>query len=49
MLDRMVPWQEIAGVGGRVGLNLLPDVGHVPQLEEPHTVAAILDELIRSA
>lgn len=47
--DAVFPWQQALAAPGRVGLHLIGDVGHVPQMEATETVAGIIRALIRSA
>ncbi|GMB82589.1 hypothetical protein NN6n1_33720 [Shinella zoogloeoides] len=46
--DRVLDWQGALQAPGRVGLHLLPDVGHVPQLEAPDLSLDIVTSLIKS-
>jgi pyruvate dehydrogenase E2 component (dihydrolipoamide acetyltransferase) len=40
--DRILPASQAAGVPGRVALHLLPEVGHLPQIEAAPLVAELL-------
>lgn len=44
--DRIIPWKHAIGVSGRAALHLLPNVGHLPQLEAPELVASLLNETL---
>lgn len=46
--DRVLDWQGALQAPGRIGLHLLPDVGHVPQLEAPDLSLDIVTALIKS-
>ena len=46
--DRIVPPSHAAGVPGRVALHLLPDVGHLPQIEAAPLVAELLVGQVRA-
>jgi pimeloyl-ACP methyl ester carboxylesterase len=48
MADRIVPASHAAGVPGRVALHLLPDVGHLPQIEAAPLVAELLILQVRA-
>ena len=47
--DRVLDWHDALQAPGHVGLHLLPDVGHVPQLEAPDLALGIVTALIKSA
>lgn len=40
--DAVLPWQQVLAAPGRVALHLFDGVGHVPQLERPDEVLALL-------
>jgi pimeloyl-ACP methyl ester carboxylesterase len=40
--DRIIPASHAVGVPGRVALHLLPEVGHLPQIEAAALVAELL-------
>jgi pyruvate dehydrogenase E2 component (dihydrolipoamide acetyltransferase) len=40
--DHILPWRQAISVTGDFALHLLPDAGHVPQIECPDRVARIL-------
>lgn len=40
--DRIIPWQHALAARGAMALHLLPDCGHIPHVDAPETVAAIL-------
>lgn len=46
--DKVLDWRDALQAPGHVGLHLLPDVGHVPQLEAPDLCLAIVTSLIKS-
>ncbi len=46
--DRVLEWRDALQAPGHVGLHLLSDVGHVPQLEAPDLTLGIITSLIRS-
>ncbi|MDX3929472.1 MAG: acetoin dehydrogenase dihydrolipoyllysine-residue acetyltransferase subunit [Shinella sp.] len=46
--DRVLDWRGALQAPGQVGLHLLPDVGHVPQLEAPDLSLGIVTALIKS-
>ncbi len=43
--DRVFPWRQALHAPGRVALHLLDDIGHVPHLEAPDIVAALIADL----
>jgi pyruvate dehydrogenase E2 component (dihydrolipoamide acetyltransferase) len=45
--DRILPWRQALAAPGGVALHLLRDVGHVPHLEDPETVAALIARHVR--
>ncbi len=47
--DRIIPFHPAARIGGSVAVNLLPNIGHMPQIEAPALLARILAEVVRSA
>jgi pyruvate dehydrogenase E2 component (dihydrolipoamide acetyltransferase) len=47
--DRIIPPSGTRGLPARAGVHTLPAVGHLPHLEDPETVASLLDEALRSA
>ncbi|AOF93381.1 acetoin dehydrogenase dihydrolipoyllysine-residue acetyltransferase subunit [Sinorhizobium sp. RAC02] len=46
--DRVLDWKDALRAPGHVGLHLLADVGHVPQLEAPDLTLDIVTALIKS-
>lgn len=40
--DTIIPWQHALGVPGKVSLNLFPGVGHLPHVEIPDEICALL-------
>lgn len=46
--DRILPASHAAGVPGRIALHLLPEVGHLPQIEAAPLVAELLLEQVRA-
>jgi pyruvate dehydrogenase E2 component (dihydrolipoamide acetyltransferase) len=46
--DKILDWRDALQAPGNIGLHLLADVGHVPQLESPDLVYQIVTSLIRS-
>lgn len=40
--DRILPWKQALAAPGEVALHLLRGVGHVPYMEDPDTVAALI-------
>lgn len=46
--DRVLDWYDALQAPGHVGLHLLPEVGHVPQLEAPDLSLGIVTALIKS-
>lgn len=46
--DRVLDWHDALRAPGHVGLHLLPEVGHVPQLEAPDLSLGIVTALIKS-
>ena len=46
--DRVLDWRDALQAPGHVGLHLLRDVGHVPQLEAPDLALNIVTALIKS-
>jgi pimeloyl-ACP methyl ester carboxylesterase len=45
LADAIIPWKHALTAPGDVGLHLLQNVGHVPQLECPEIVARLINEL----
>lgn len=45
--DRILPWKQALAAPGEVALHLLRGVGHVPHMEDPDTVAALLGRHLR--
>lgn len=45
--DHILPWRQALAAPGEVALHLLRGVGHVPQIEDPATVAALIGRHIR--
>ncbi|MBB3610866.1 alpha/beta fold hydrolase [Rhizobium sp. BK602] len=46
--DAVLEWRDVLRAPGRMGLHLLEDVGHVPQMEASELVLEIITALIRS-
>lgn len=42
--DRIVPWRQALQAPGRVALHLFGGLGHIPHVEDPDAVAAILTQ-----
>lgn len=42
--DKIIPWQHALGVPGNVSLNLFQGVGHLPHVEIPDQVLALLTQ-----
>ncbi len=40
--DRVIPWRHALAAPGHAALHLLPETGHLPQLERPDTVAMLI-------
>ena len=40
--DQVIPWSHALKAPGNVSLNLFPDVGHLPNFEDPEGVLALL-------
>ena len=40
--DRIIPWRHALAAPGRVALHLFPGLGHLPHVERPEAVAALL-------
>ena len=47
--DRILPWHQALQLPGHAALHLLPDVGHIPHIEQPETVAKLLIRLFKQA
>lgn len=47
--DRILPWRQAFQLPGHAALHLLPDVGHIPHIEQPETVAKLLIRLFKQA
>lgn len=47
--DRILPWRQALQLPGHAALHLLPDVGHIPHIEQPETVAKLLIRLFKQA
>lgn len=45
--DHILPWRQALAAPGEVALHLLRGVGHVPQIEDPTTVAALIGRHLR--
>jgi pyruvate dehydrogenase E2 component (dihydrolipoamide acetyltransferase) len=45
--DRILPWRQALQSPGEVALHLLRGVGHIPHIEDPETVAALLGRHLR--
>ena len=46
--DRILPWKQALAAPGEVGLHLLRGVGHVPHIEDPDSVAALIGRHTRA-
>ena len=40
--DHVIPWRHALAARGEMALHLLPQVGHIPHVESPGTVAEVL-------
>jgi pimeloyl-ACP methyl ester carboxylesterase len=49
LADPIIPRRHALASPGHVGLHLVPDVGHLPQIEAPELRARPVRELIRAA
>jgi pimeloyl-ACP methyl ester carboxylesterase len=47
--DHILPWRQVLAQQGDFAVHLLADAGHIPQIECPDRVAAIVRRHIRSA
>jgi pimeloyl-ACP methyl ester carboxylesterase len=45
--DHILPWKQALTVSGDVALHLMRGVGHVPHLEDPEAVAALMGRHVR--
>lgn len=45
--DRIIPCRHMQGLPGKIALHLFPGLGHMPQLEDRSSMAALLRELVR--
>ena len=45
--DHIVPWRHALAARGEMALHLLPEVGHIPHVECPDTLAGILARNVR--
>lgn len=46
--DHILPWKQALAAPGEVALHLIRGVGHVPHMEDPDSIAALLGRHIRS-
>lgn len=46
--DRILPWKQALAAPGGVALHLMRGVGHVPHMEDPDAVAALIGRHIRA-
>jgi pyruvate dehydrogenase E2 component (dihydrolipoamide acetyltransferase) len=46
--DRILPWKQALAVPGGVALHLMRGVGHVPHIEDPEALAAVIGRHIRA-
>lgn len=42
--DTIIPWKHALGVPGKVSLNLFPGIGHLPHVEIPDEICALLTQ-----
>lgn len=42
--DQIIPWKHAMGVPGNVSLNLFPNIGHLPHVEIPEQVLALITQ-----
>lgn len=42
--DQIIPWKHAMGVPGNISLNLFPDIGHLPHVEIPEQVLALITQ-----
>lgn len=42
--DQVIPWKHAMGVPGNVSLNLFPNIGHLPHVEIPEQVSALITQ-----
>jgi pimeloyl-ACP methyl ester carboxylesterase len=47
--DAIIPWRHALAAPGHVGLHLLAEAGHLPQLEAPDVISRLIAEAVRSA
>jgi pyruvate dehydrogenase E2 component (dihydrolipoamide acetyltransferase) len=45
--DRILPWKQALATPGHVAIHLLRGVGHIPHMEDPETVAALVGRHVR--
>ncbi len=45
--DHILPWKQALAAPGEVALHLLRGIGHVPQMEDPATVGALVGRHLR--
>ncbi len=43
--DAIIPWQHALQAPGRVALHLFEGIGHIPQIEDPNSLGALLADL----
>ncbi len=46
--DHILPWKQALGAPGEVALHLMRGVGHVPHIEDPEALAAILGRQLKT-
>ncbi len=47
--DRIIPWRHALAAPGAVAMHLLPETGHLPQIEAPDLVAALIQQTVAAA
>ncbi len=44
--DTLIPWEHALNAPAHIGLHLMPEVGHMPNVEAPQLLAALISETI---